>query len=186
MAQQVDLNKLRETILKNQEVGNALPARRDEKVYATPEGRIVTGDTVNPSEERQLSEVHQATFATLNARLTRDKETVAKKFPHNTRTAELNGTVGWYYDIRSETGDSYTLFAYHDGSLYQVAVVSPNVEGKYSPHNGHLFSNGHICFGSSDGMPTLEQAYAKSVLWANGFSIFLRTGQFPFSRNNLG
>jgi hypothetical protein len=34
------------------------------------------------------------------------------------------------------------------------------------------------------GLDDLQQAYAKSVLWANGFSIFQQTGQFPFSINN--
>jgi hypothetical protein len=29
-------------------------------------------------------------------------------------------------------------------------------------------------------MPTLEGAFARSVLWANGYAAWRRTGRFPF------
>lgn len=188
MTQQVDLNRLRETIIKNQERGKALPPHRDEKVYATQDGRIVTGDSVRPGEERQLSEVHQATFATAvtsSSRRESERRVVNEKFPRNTRYLEVDGIGGWYYKFSDEFGNPYEMFAYHDGSVYQVKVVYPEVEGKYSPHNGHLYGSGRICFGNTDGMPNLEDAYAKSVLWASGFTVFLQTGLFPFSLNNL-
>ncbi|HOI11762.1 MAG TPA: hypothetical protein PK313_14885, partial [Myxococcota bacterium] len=68
----------------------------------------------------------------------------------------------------------------------QVKVVFPEVEGKYNPHHGHLFHDGLICWGEPMrvGLPRMDHAYAKSVLWANGFSVFLRTAHFPFSANN--
>ncbi len=185
MTQQVDLNRLRETILNSQKQGKSLPARRDEKVYATQDGKIVTGDSTRPSEERQLSEVHQGTFAVLTARLQREQQIVNQKFPNNTNFFEVDGISGWFYTIYDEFSERYEMFAYHDGSVYQVKVVYPEVEGKYSPHNGHLYSDGRICFGTSDGMPSLEQAYAKSVLWANGFTAFKESGLFPYSLNNL-
>jgi hypothetical protein len=181
---QLDLNRLRETILENQQKNSALPARRDEKIYATPEGRIVSGESARPEQERRLSEVHQGVFASLATRLQRDREIVIDKFPANTKPMTVDGVNGWLYSIVDEFGQSYQLFAYHDGSVYQVQVVFPEVEGQYSPHNGHLYSDGTICFGDEHGLPTLEQAYAKSVVWANGFTVFLRTGKFPFSRNN--
>lgn len=81
-------------------------------------------------------------------------------------------------------GDPYTLFAYNDGSQYQVMVVFPEVAGRLNPHEVHLYSNGCICFGEGVGLPTLEQAFAKSVLWTAGFSAFARTGNFQFSNNN--
>lgn len=189
MTQQVDLNKLRETILRNQEQGKSLPARRDEKVYATQDGRIVTGDSVRPSEERQLSEVHQATFAavtTSNGRRQSEQRIVNEKLPRNTRYLEVDGVGGWYYKFNDEFGNLYEMFAYHDGSSYQVKVVYPEVEGQYTPHNGHLFSDGRICFSGSGIVSTLEQAYAKSVLWANGFTVFQQGNPFPFSLNNQG
>jgi hypothetical protein len=114
-----------------------------------------------------------------------DRHIVASKFPSNVREINHNGTIGWIYSITSELGDPYSLFAYHDGSFYQVLVILPAVAGQYGAHDGHLFSDGRICFGDSGGLPTLEQAYAKSVLWATGFSIFLRTGNFQLSVNNL-
>lgn len=45
---------------------------------------------------------------------------------------------------------------------------------------GHLFRDGRICFGEYGGIETLDAAYAKSVIWANGFTIFDRTGDDSF------
>lgn len=109
-----------------------------------------------------------------------DRLVVAQKLPSNAQEMNVNGVTGWVYDIVCEIGDQYTMFIYHDGSLYQVMVLFPEVAGHYSPVNGHLFSDGKICLNQEHGCRTLEQAYAKSVLWANGFSIYLRTGNFPF------
>jgi hypothetical protein len=107
---------------------------------------------------------------------------VAQKLPRGTRLLGVDDIYGWLYPIVNELGDRYTMFVYHDGSGYSVEVVEPEVEGRYSPHHGHLFSDGRICFGTTGStLPSLELAYAKSVLWANGFSIFRRTGTFPFS-----
>jgi len=63
-----------------------------------------------------------------------------------------------------------------------VKVVSPALSGEVDTHACHLFSDGRICFGQSDGggMPTLLEAYTRSVLWANGYSVYLRTSSFPF------
>jgi len=82
----------------------------------------------------------------------------------------------------SELGDEYELFLYFDGGAYQVKVVSPDVEDGLSPHDCHLFADGRICLGdlAGGGMPTLEEAYARSVVWCNGFSVYLQNGKFPF------
>ncbi len=98
---------------------------------------------------------------------------------------EIDDVEGWLYDIVDECGEEYTLFVYHDGSMYQVKVVYPEVEGQYDPHHGHLYPDGTICLSDEGGVSKLEYAYAKSVLWANGFTIFLQTEEFPFSLNNL-
>jgi hypothetical protein len=120
------------------------------------------------------------------AHVERERAVASAKLPPDTRLLEVDGIWGWLYSFRDELGDRYTMFAYHDGSQYQVKVVEPEVEGRFSPHSGHLFGDGRICLSATlTGLATLELAYAKSVLWANGFSIFLRTGKFPFSRNNL-
>jgi hypothetical protein len=179
MSQPVDLNRLRELVLQNQAMGKDLPAERDKKVFVDRHGRIV----LNPrtGEEQVLSEVHQGVFAGLRERLARDKEVAARKLPPNTEFLVVDGVPGWRYTIHDEFGQEYVMFLYFDGSLYQVKVVYPEVEGRYSPHHGHLFPDGRICFGEQGGLPTLEQAYAKSVLWANGFTVFRMTGKFPFS-----
>ncbi len=175
----LDLNRLRDLILEHQRRGEELPVRPAEKVFVDPEGRILLGP---PSgKEQVLSEVPQGIFAGWDKRLARDREAAARKLPANTRFLVVDGVPGWLYTITDEFGRSYTMFLYFDGSLYQVKVVWPEVEGRYDPHRGHLFRDGRICLGPNGGLPTLEQAYAKSVLWANGFTVFERTGIFPFS-----
>lgn len=80
------------------------------------------------------------------------------------------------------------MFAYYDGAHYQVYVISPKLEDYWkNPHTGHIFADGRICFGVDygSGQPTLKEAFAKSVLWANGISIARNGGgPFPFSANN--
>ena len=180
MSRQVDLNELRNRVLSNQQSNTDLPNSPNRSVFVDKEGNIVLQP--QSGEQRQLSRVPQKTFA---ANLTLDRQVVAQKLPSNTQEMQLDGITGWLYHITTELGDPYTMFAYHDGSLYQVLVVFPEVAGRYNVHNAHLFSDGSICFGEGGGLPTLEQAYAKSVLWATGFSVYLRHGLFPFSLNNL-
>jgi len=175
----IDLNALRDLILENQRRGEALPARPPDKIFVDPQGRIIIGPH---GEEEVLSEVHQGVFAGLEERLERDRRIAARKLPPNTRFMVVDGVPGWMYTIRDQFGRPYTMFLYFDGSLYQVKVVFPEVEGKYDPHHGHLFRDGRICLGPNGGLPSLEQAYAKSVIWATGFTVFQLTGHFPFSR----
>lgn len=179
----VDLNRLREMVLSNQAENANLPARQSDKVLVDREGAIRLGSQTSPEEARQLSEVHQGTFAS-SARLARDQALVTRKFPRNTEVMSVDGALGFLYTLTCEIGDQYDLFLFHDGSLYQVLVVFPEVAGRYGTHDAHLYSDGRICFGAMGGLPNLEHAYAKSALWANGFSVFTRTGRFPFSKNN--
>ncbi len=111
----------------------------------------------------------------------RDKAVAEGCLPAATRYLTVDGVRGWLCPIISEQGDRYELFVYFDGGAYQVKVVVPEVESRADPHACHLLPNGLICFGesASGGMPTLEAAWAKSVLWASGFSVYLRTGKFP-------
>ena len=117
-------------------------------------------------------------------RLLNDRRIVAAKLPRNTTEMTVSGITGWRYSITSQLKDRYKMFTYFDGSLYQVMVIDPDVAGRYGIHDTHLFGDGKICLNQERGYPTLEQAFAKSVLWANGFSIFLKTNIFPFSNNN--
>ncbi len=180
MTNQVDLNEVRNRVLTNQHSGTDLPNATDRSVFVDSEGNIILRPQAGT--ERQLSRVPQKTFA---ATVTADRQIVAQKLPNNTQELSVSGVTGWTYSITSELGDQYTMFAYSDGSLYQVMVLFPAVAGKFDVHDAHLFSDGRICFGDAGGLPTLEQAFAKSVLWATGFSSYLRTNLFPFSINNL-
>ena len=174
MTRNVDLNQLRDRIGRNREAGQDMPGGSN-AVYVDPNGNIVTQPQFG--EQRQLSQVPQKTFATT---LMRDRQVVAQKLPGNAQEMVVNGVTGWVYDIQTELGDFYKMFIFHDGSLYQVMVVFPEVAGRYSPVDGHLFADGRICLNDAHGYNTLEKAYAKSVLWANGFSVYVRNGNFPF------
>jgi hypothetical protein len=77
------------------------------------------------------------------------------------------------------------MWAFFDGSLYQVVLISPEVERQGDSHAQHLFRDGYLCLSPHGGVRSLEHAYARSVLWANGYTAFRLTGQFPFSINNV-
>jgi hypothetical protein len=63
MTNQIDLNRLRETLTRNQSSSEDAPAvPQNEKVYVTPEGKLVMGDQVNASQ-RTVSEIPQTVFA---------------------------------------------------------------------------------------------------------------------------
>lgn len=206
MSQAVDLNALRTQILSNQAQGQNLPARREDKVFVDRNGNITQGQNVAPGQQRQLSEIHQGIFATHNpsgenpmglhrstipqsvfaspSRYMREGEVVARKLPPGTTAYQIDGVQGWLYSLYSALGDYYQMFVYFDGSLYQTLLIYPRLEGQYGPHAIHLYSDGRICLSLQIGMYDLESAYAKSVLWAAGCSVFLRTGTFPFSVGN--
>ncbi len=123
-----------------------------------------------------------ASFADGLARVLRDKAQVEGKLPASTRYLEVDGVRGWLYAVSTELGDAFRLFVYFDGAGYQVKVVEPQVERRFDPHVSHLHADGRICLSEEPGrgMASLEAAYARSVLWCNGFSVFLRDAHFPF------
>jgi hypothetical protein len=184
MSTNVDLNALRTRVIANQDTGNTRPVEASKSVVVDREGKIRLGD--NPANSTgPETVVPQETFAD---RLQSDRMTARQFMPSNTRELTTQeGVTGFVYSFTTELADEFTLFAYFDGANYQVQVVKPEVEARFkSPHTGHLFSNGRICFGDNygSGMPTLRDAFSKSVLWATGMSIAMRTGHFPFSNNN--
>jgi hypothetical protein len=116
------------------------------------------------------------------ARANRDSLAAAGCLPAGARHVTVQGTSGWVYAVVTEQGDAYRLFLWYDGAVYQVKVISPEIDRGENPEACHVFPGARLCLGAEDdgGMPTLESAYARSVLWANGFSAWRRTGQFPF------
>jgi hypothetical protein len=128
-----------------------------------------------------MREAEADTFTPTSTRLLRDQAIVDGNLPSSTRYLVVDGVRGWLFPIESQLGDQFLLFVYFDGSGYQVKVVEPEVRG-HDPHSCHLFPDARICLGAhpGGGMPTLGEAYSKSVVWCNGFSVFLRTSKFPF------
>lgn len=124
-------------------------------------------------------------LASVNSRLIRDRRMAQTCMPKNTKERKIGDATYWVYTFTCELGRSYTLACYFDGKEYQVKVLEPEMDAKYSVHDCHIFPSGRICLNPpANGATTLQEAYAKSVVWANGFSVFKEVGKFPFSENN--
>jgi hypothetical protein len=117
--------------------------------------------------------------------LVSDRQFAKNKMPRNTLEVVSHGCTGFAYEITCELGQSYKLFAYFNGSRYRVMVIAPEVERGPLWHPSHVLPDGSLCLEPTmTGCRTLREAFAKSVLWANGYSIYARTGNFPYSANN--
>jgi hypothetical protein len=116
------------------------------------------------------------------ARTSREGSEAEGCLPGAARRVSVQGASGWLYPVRSEHGDDFWLFLWFDGAVYQVKVVSPEIDRGGDPEACHLYPGARLCLGAEHhgGMPTLEGAFARSVVWANGFSAWRRTGRFPF------
>ncbi|MDQ2809772.1 MAG: hypothetical protein M3Z04_23085 [Chloroflexota bacterium] len=182
----VDLNVLREILIKRQQEGGNAIVPAQEKVWIDNEGKIKTANQIQPGQERRLTEMQQNAVFASSSRMLTEQAVVTEKFPRGTHLQEVDNVAGWFYEFNDEYSQPYTMFIYHDGSLYQVQVVFPEVAGKYNVHNAHLWPDGRICLipDGNGGMSDFAQTYARSVLWANGFTAFLHSGKFPFSLNN--
>lgn len=174
------LDRIRDQMLQSQQAGEASPSNPRQKIVADRNGRI--GFEEDLSDGRALSEVTQEVFA---SRLAKDRLTVARQLPTTTREVAVQGVPGWQYRFENEFGEVFAMWAFFDGGLYQVALVEPRVDARRGGHDKHLFLDGYLCLSPRGGCRTLSDAYARSVMWANGFTVYERTGKFPFSINNL-
>jgi hypothetical protein len=117
--------------------------------------------------------------------LVSDRQFAKNKMPRNTLEVVSHGCTGFKYDITCELKQDYELFAYFNGSRYRVMVIAPEVERGDLGHPSQVFPDGSLCLEPTmTGCRTLQEAFAKSVLWANGYSIYAQTGEFPYSANN--
>jgi hypothetical protein len=115
------------------------------------------------------------------ARLERDGEIVRRKLPKNTRLLSAGGVDGWVYEITCEFGRPYTMFLFWDGSLYKARLMYPDPgQLPNDVHTHHYLRNGVICLTKSIGYPRLEDAYAKSILFATAWTTLQETGSFDF------
>ena len=179
-----DLNRVRALFHEAQKKDIAYPTDPDQQVSVDRHARILVGAPSTPTNDK--SRVQHGTWAA--SRLERDQETARRKLPPTTKFLNDADLKGWAYSINTEmSGREFVMFAYFDGSNYQVKLISPEVEGKYNPHNAHLYRDGRLCLSESagSGQPTLEEAYSKSVLWANGMDVLMAGWAFPFSINNV-
>jgi hypothetical protein len=190
MSKPIDLNELRRLVLTNQTTASGAmikAAAPSETILVSREGKLQLASNLTPESTRTLATVEQDTF---HGRNEEELATARKFMPTTTRKHRTeDGVDGWLYSFYCEFGQQYVMFAYFDGVSYQVIVLQPTVERRFcSPHTGHVFSDGRICFGQAygGGRKNLQDAYAKSVLWANGMSSMLlsRNEVFPFSINN--
>lgn len=133
----------------------------------------------------------------MSSRYDRDRVEVARYLPTTTQYDKLNGRDVWTFRKTTELGIEFFIALYFDPDEsspgYCAQLVSPEVEAAWkSPHVGHLFGDGVICFGGENmrTRKTLREAYAKSCLWAEGMAVMIQSQlygtptHFPFSNNN--
>jgi len=133
----------------------------------------------------------------MSSRYDTDRAEVTRYLPASTSYAKVKGRDVWTFNKSTELGIEFVIAIYFDPDEgtpgYCAQLISPEVEATWmSPHLGHLFSDGVICFGyeSMRTRRTLREAYAKSCLWAEGMAIMIQSQlngtptQFPFSTNN--
>jgi len=185
-AERVSLDALREQVRASQAKDVERPSNPDEKLHVDKDGRIMQG----PVESgRDLAEIPQGTFAAvrtgISPRHRTDQRTINQIFPTGTRPLTVDGAHGWVFSFHDEYGQAFTCFVFFDGSLYQVALLAPTFDHEHgSEHDKHLFRDGYLCLARRGGVASLADAYARTVLWANGYTVFRLTGHFPFSINN--
>jgi hypothetical protein len=179
-----DLNRIAETIRRNQELERTDPSKQVDQIWTDPEGRILEGTLVDPASAQRLTRITQETFyAGSEARLAEERRIVREKMPSNTVYATDGTYEGWAYSITNEFNDTYELFLWYDptSGRYEVSLISPRLAGHVNVHECHLYANGTICLREKDGYKKMERAYARSVLWTRGASCYRRGYGFQFS-----
>jgi hypothetical protein len=68
--------------------------------------------------------------------------------------------------------------------LAQVMCVEPFDANKHSANIlvNHIYSDGTLCLtrNGCKGLPDMRQSFTQSVVWANGFTVWLQTKKFPW------
>ena len=165
-------------------------------VYVDSEGKLFPGNNTSGSVGR-LTKVDRKGLESetpTTAREKRDWAFAREHMPSQTVFKQWRGSdgktrKGFLYRLKCEQGREWILFAYYDGSFYQVNVIEPSLARQIpkSVHAGHLFEDGHICLGSGSdwGRPTLAGAWGKSVYWVECFSLWINDTSKPFPGNKF-
>ena len=81
---------------------------------------------------------------------------------------------------RVDSGDEYLIDFYHDGSKYSMyAPLHPECPFDPKVTESHLYDSGQICVTAGKEPRTLDEAKAIAMVWAEGYSEYIRTGSFP-------
>lgn len=147
-------------------------------LVVTRTGEItIVGDL--QGQTRGVSRVTTEVFAA-----TTGQASLAREYlPDGYAQLDFEGDLGWVYDVTTRQGHRFTFFLYRDRYLgrYYVRLIAPELERLGLEHATHLFDDGHLCldpFGA--GLARLPEAYAKSVLWADGISQMLDGHAWPW------
>ncbi len=163
----IDLNALQRAILAQQAGGNEAQADPKNQIQVDNRGEVILGGQADPTRS---ASVQGDTFYWRD--LAAEARTVANKMPANTR---------------NDFAHTYTLFIYYSDEhrVYRVALVEPRLGGSVDAHGGHIWPDGTLCLTKQhgSGYPSMEDSYAKSVLWTLGMSLVRRGHEFQF---NLG
>lgn len=95
-----------------------------------------------------------------------------------------DGNVVWY-EWTMQGGRNYHLAYWYDGTDYKAAVMEgDNPEDRGNAAKCHLFNDRNICLKGNNDRPytIVTEARARAILWALGYSEYLKTGVFPWER----
>lgn len=133
----------------------------------------------------------------MKARFQTEQTQAARYLPKNTRHVQADDRDIWIFEKSTEVGIRFEIALYFDADEdepgYCAQLISPEIESAWrSPHVGHIFSDGVICFGGASmrTRKSLREAFSKSCLWAEGMAIMIVSqlrgspSFFPFSKNN--
>ncbi len=157
------------------------------------EGRLVPEGQGAPEETSKIpttpfAQSGAASATGTRARLARDRAVVQSKFPLDTREVliEQSGTTAWFYTIKNELGVEFEFATFFDGVQYQSSLIKPEgleqeIVKQHGGHYPHMFSDGYICLAENGGgVTSLEEAYAKTAMWAYHMAAFLQTQGWLF------
>jgi len=117
-------------------------------------------------------------------RLQTDRESVRLHLPEDTMEVIEGDTAYFIYEFRCKAEQRYRMAAYFNGDGYEVKLLYPEYENdsELSGHKGHLYSDGRLCITSPGEahIATLTEAYARSVFWAQGFTVVRAGYDFPW------
>lgn len=148
----------------------------DGGVVVTPDGVIRRADQVRPTDG-PVSRVTSQIFAADS-----DEEMARRFLPASQRRIDFDKTPGWVYDV-TVRGQDFTFYLHRNrySSGFSVRLVSPEIERLGMAHDTHLFGDGRLCLGPFGHEPkTMEDAYGRSVMWADGITQMLEGHAWPW------